>query len=53
MKKFEVTYKDEIWANTEEDAWDKLLGYLEECVINREVFVFQFYELPEKSDDNL
>jgi hypothetical protein len=51
MKKFEVTYRDEFEANTEEEAYDKFLTYLEDCVIDRDITVFQFYELPEVSDE--
>jgi hypothetical protein len=53
MKKFEVTYRDEFEANTEEEAYDKFLAYLTDCVIDSDITVFQFYELPGVSDDNL
>jgi ATP-dependent Zn protease len=43
-KKFEVTFNDWIEADTEEEAWDKLLDYLSECVQYRDVTVFEFKE---------
>ena len=45
MKKFEITYKDEIEVESEEDAYEWLLQYLNECVRNGDVSVFNFYEI--------
>jgi len=47
MKKFLVTFKDTIVAETEEDAYDKLLDYLRYTVRYEDVTPFDFKELKE------
>ena len=42
MKTYKVTFTDTIQANTEEEAYDKLLGYLAECVRFGDVTAFDF-----------
>ena len=42
---WEVTFKDQIEADTEEEAYKKLLEYLEECVRYEDVTVFNFLEM--------
>jgi hypothetical protein len=44
MKTYKVTFTDTIQANTEEEAYDKLLGYLAECVQFGDVTAFDFTE---------
>lgn len=44
MKTYKVTFTDTIQANTEEEAYDKLLGYLAECVQFGDVTAFDFAE---------
>ena len=50
MPKFEITYRDEIEADSEEDAIEWLFQYLNDCVRNEDVSVFNFYELKEKQN---
>jgi hypothetical protein len=45
MKKFLVTFKDTIAAETEENAYDKLLDYLRETVRFEDVTAFDFKEI--------
>lgn len=42
---FEVTYRDEYKADSEEEAYDKLLSYLQEVVENQDVTAFTFVNL--------
>ena len=44
MKTFTVTYRDQIQAETEEQAWDELLTYLKDCVRFEDVTGFEFTE---------
>lgn len=44
MKKFSVTCDFVIDAESEEDAYEKLLDYLAECVRYGDVTVFEFKE---------
>jgi len=50
MPKFEITYRDEIEADSEEDAIEWLFQYLNDCVRNDDVSVFNFYELKENQN---
>ena len=50
MPKFEITYRDEIEADSEEDAIEWLFQYLNDCLRNDDVSVFNFYELKEKQN---
>ena len=47
-KKFVVKFNDWIEADTEEEAWDKWLDYLAECVEDKDVTVFDFEEVKEE-----
>lgn len=49
MKKFTVKCCSDLWveAATEEEAWEKFLDYLEDCVRDRDVTVFDFEERKE------
>jgi len=47
MKKYLVSFKDTIEANSEEDAYDKLLAYLGDCVRFQDVVAFDFEEQKE------
>jgi len=47
MKKYRVTFKDTIVAETEEAAYDKLLEYLGDCVRYQDVVAFDFEEVKE------
>lgn len=44
MKRFVVTFKDWIEVDNEEEAYDKLLDYLADCVDFRDVTAFEFEE---------
>lgn len=48
-KQFRVKFNDVIKADTEEEAWSKLLDYLAECVQDRDVTVFDFEEVQEEA----
>ena len=48
MKKYKVTFVDEIKAETLEDAYDQLILYLSECAYNGDITTFKFEEI----DDN-
>jgi hypothetical protein len=50
MPKFEITFKDVIDAESEEEAIAWLFQYLTECVNDDDVSVFNFYELKEKEN---
>ena len=53
MALYEVTFRDEIEADSEEEAYDDFLKYLAECVHHQDVTAFQFFNLrKEKSNDN-
>lgn len=45
MKKFLVTFKDTIVAETEEDAYDKLLEFMRDTVRFEDVTPFDFKEI--------
>lgn len=44
MKKYEVTFSDTFEASNEDNAFDKVLDYLKECVENGDVTAFNFKE---------
>jgi hypothetical protein len=50
MPKFEVTFKDEIEVENEEEAVDALIQYLNDCVKFQDVSVFNFYKLKENEN---
>jgi hypothetical protein len=52
MPKFEVTFKDEIEVENEEEAIDALIQYLNDCVKFQDVSVFNIYKLKEEHKDN-
>ena len=45
MALYEVTFRDEIEADSEEEAYDDFLKYLSHCVRLQDVTAFQFFEL--------
>jgi hypothetical protein len=45
MKKFLVTFKDTLEANSEEDAYDELIKYLRDVVRYEDVTTFDFKEV--------
>ena len=47
MKKFKITFVDEIEAESEEDAYGVLLKYLWECVEHSDVTAFDFKDIEE------
>lgn len=49
IKKFQIKFNDTIEADTEEEAWDKWLDYLAECVQYRDITVFDFEEVKEEA----
>ena len=50
MPKFEITFRDEIEAEDEDEAIAWLFQYLTDCVNDGDVFAFNFYELKEKQN---
>ena len=50
MPKFEITFKDEIEVENDEEAIDALIQYLSDCVRFQDVSVFNIYKL--KGDEN-
>jgi hypothetical protein len=42
VKRFRVYYIDEVIAETEEDAYEKTLEYLNDCVKNGDVSAFNY-----------
>lgn len=42
---FRVTFSDDFYAETEEQCYDKLIDYLYECVINKDVTAFGFQKV--------
>ena len=44
MKYFTVTFTDEFRGNTEEEVYDELLKYLQECVVNGDITAFDIVE---------
>jgi hypothetical protein len=50
MPKFEITYKEVIEAENEEQAIEWLFIYLADCLRDEDVSVFNFYELKEKEN---
>ena len=50
MPKFEITYKDVIEADSEEDAIEWLFIYLADCLRDEDVSVFNIYKLKENEN---
>ena len=50
MPKFEITYKDVIEAENEEEAIVWLFQYLTDCLNDEDVSVFNIDELKEKEE---
>ena len=50
MPKFEITFRDEIEAETEEQAIEWLFEYLNDCVRNDDVSAFGIYRLKENQN---
>lgn len=50
MPKFEITYKEVIEAENEEQAIEWLFIYLADCLRDDDVSVFNFFELKEKTN---
>jgi hypothetical protein len=42
--RYKIIFNDEIEANSEDDAYDKLLEYLQDCVDNGDVTAFNFVD---------
>ncbi len=47
MPKFEITFKDEIEVENDEEAVEALIQYLNDCVRFQDVSVFNIYKLKE------
>ena len=47
MTKYEITFRDEVEAETDEQCYEQLLDYLRECVENEDVTAFAFVNLTE------
>ena len=47
---FEITFRDEIEAETEEQAIEWLFEYLNNCVRNEDVSAFGIYKLKENEN---
>lgn len=45
MKKYKIKFIDIIEAESEENAYDIFIKYLQECVEYRDVTAFEFYEV--------
>lgn len=50
MPRFEITFKDEIEVENEEEAIDALIQYLADCVRFEDVSVFNFFKLKENEN---
>ena len=50
LKRFEITFRDEIEAETEEQAIEWLFQYLNDCVRNDDVSAFGIYKLKENEN---
>lgn len=48
MKKYKVTFIDEIDAENEDDAYAIILNYLTKCVQYEDVTAFEFKEIKKK-----
>ena len=42
MKRYRVFYIDEVEANSEEEAYDQTLNYLEDCIKYQDVSAFGY-----------
>jgi hypothetical protein len=42
MKRYRVFYIDEVQANSEEDAYEETLKYLQDCIKNQDVSAFGY-----------
>ena len=51
MALYEVTFRDEIEVDNEEEAYDHFLKFLAECVHNNDVSTFQFFELRKEKEN--
>ena len=50
MPKFEISFRDEIEAEAEEQAIEWLFQYLNDCVRNDDVSAFGIYKLKENEN---
>jgi hypothetical protein len=50
MPKFEITFKDEIEVENEEEAIDALIQYLSDCVRFQDVSAFNIFKIKEKQN---
>ena len=50
MPMYEITYRDEIEAESEEDAIEWLFEHLIDCVRNDDVSCFMFHKLKENQN---
>lgn len=50
MKKYKVTFVDEIEAENEEDAYHRLIVYLQDVVQYEDVTAFEFEEIKENDE---
>jgi hypothetical protein len=50
MPKFEITFKDEIEVENEEEVIDSLIQYLNDCVRFQDVSVFNIDKLKENEN---
>jgi hypothetical protein len=47
MNTYEITFRDEVEAETDEQCYEQFLNYLRECVENEDVSAFVFVNLTE------
>jgi len=51
MALYEITFRDEIEVDNEEEAYDHFLKFLAECVHNNDVSTFQFFDISMFKED--
>jgi hypothetical protein len=53
MAKFQISFIDELEAESEEQAIEWLFQYLNDCVRHEDVSAFNFNEIKEKQHDEI
>ena len=44
-KLYKITFEDNFKCKSEKDCYEKLLDYLSECIVNKDVMAFDFKEI--------
>jgi hypothetical protein len=51
MKRYRVFYIDEVQANSEEEAYEETLKYLQDCITHQDISAFNYEYIGEVKND--